>query len=79
MSAKEIFKKSGYAETLDDSAISSYEFNDRDFMAIIDFHKKVEMCIIYHASKLDKCRVDLNINELKAILAKCKELGWLDE
>lgn len=79
MTAKEMFENIEYEQTLDDKKLSVYKFSDGEFYSEITFNDYSDICCIYQATKLDKSRVDLNINELRAIFAKCKEWGWLDE
>ena len=79
MTAKEMFENIEYKQTLYGNKLSVYEFSDGEFYSEITFNDYSDICCIYQATKLDKSRVDLNINELRAIFVKCKELRWLDE
>lgn len=82
MSAKEMFEKLGYEYIdtrfgpyyQDERNISKGEFKE------ISFIEKDDIC--YHTVKAsygNGIPKDLTMDELKAIIRQCKELGWLEE
>ena len=72
MTAKEMFKKLGYKQEV--SGLGIEYINDRD--EGISFWEDETLSIFAEYSYEDKC---LTKDELRAIMAQAKELGWLDE
>lgn len=67
MNAKEMFEKLGYTFKEDRLSIS-YEIDEQYYFV---FHK--------YQKQIGVGNFHITLDELKAIIQQCKELGWLDE
>lgn len=75
MTAKEMFESMGYFSREDTQSVK-YLIDDEDTSFLFEFHKHLET--IFLTDKKSMQSVEVTVDEIKAMYAQCKELGWLE-
>lgn len=75
MSADEIFEKLGYVKVIDENHIY-YNNLKWEYTIVFDLLSKT---FIGYIDEDTEASLSVDMQELKAINQKCKELGWLQE